>query len=162
MKYLLLMRHAKSSWKDTSLPDHQRPLNKRGRRDAPRMGAHLQGQGLEVDAILCSTAQRARATVEGLLEEYSFEGQVQYLEDLYGAGPGEMLALLVSLPDAYETVMLVSHNPGLDLLLERLSGQSEHMPTASMAYLRFPIERWGDLESEASAELLAFWKPREL
>jgi len=162
VKYILLMRHAKSSWKENDLPDHERPLNKRGRRDAPRMGAHLQGQGLEVDAILCSTAQRARATVEGLLEEYSFEGQVQYLEDLYRADPGEMLALLVSLPDAFETVMLVSHNPGLDLFLAQVSGQNEHMPTASMAYLRFPIERWGDLGKGAEAALLAFWKPRDL
>ena len=87
MKNVLLMRHAKSSWKGDSLPDHQRPLNQRGEHDAPRMGKFLQEQGILLEAILCSTAVRARETAAGLLKKYTFEGEVQYYDDLYKLAP---------------------------------------------------------------------------
>lgn len=162
MKYLVLMRHAKSSWKDSSLADHERPLNKRGKRDAPRMGNHLQAQGIQLDAILCSTALRARQTVEGFLQEYTFEGDVAYTDDLYPGDPETITSILARLPRQIDTVMVIGHNPGFDFFLEQVCGESEHMPTASIAYIRFPIERWSKLLPSGEGELIQFWKPREL
>ena len=162
MKNLLLMRHAKSSWKDVSLPDHQRPLNKRGKRDAPRMGKYLQEQGILLDAILCSTAVRARETVEGFLQEYTFEGEVEYFDDLYGADPATIISILNRLPDKVDTAMVVAHNPGLDDFLETLCDQWGHMATACVAYIRYPLEHWIDLRPVTKCELIHFWSPREI
>ena len=162
MKNVLLMRHAKSSWKDSSLPDHQRPLNKRGTRDAPRMGKFLQGQGISLDAILCSTAVRARETAVGLLKKYTFEGEVQYFDDLYQAGPEMIISILNKLPESIDTAMVIGHNPGMDDFLEMVCDECGHMPTASVAYIKYPIERWLDLRTETMGELVYLWEPREI
>jgi len=162
MKNLLLMRHAKSSWKDSSLPDHQRPLNQRGKQDALRMGKHLKDQGITLDAILCSTAKRARATAVGFLKEYTFEGDVLYVDDLYSAGSEMIVSVLNRLPDSVDTAMVIGHNPGLDDLLGLVCNSDEHMPTACVAYIQFPLERWTDLRPVTRGELTHFWKPREI
>lgn len=162
MKNLLLMRHAKSSWKDTSLLDHQRPLNKRGKEDAPRMGRYLREQGLLLEAILCSTAVRAEDTVEGFLDEYTFEEEVLYFDELYQAGPETIIALLKQLPDELETAMVVAHNPGLDDFLETVCGENEHMPTACVAHIQLPLERWDDFDEATEGKLIQLWKPREV
>ena len=162
MKNLLLMRHAKSSWKDATLPDHQRPLNKRGKQDAPRMGKFLREQGIVLDAILCSTAERARATAKGFLKEYTFEGNVLYIDELYHADPEVIIALLKQLPESVGAAMLIGHNPGLDDFLEMVCDEYEHMSTACVAYIKFPIERWADLREVTRGELVHVWKPREI
>jgi phosphohistidine phosphatase len=162
MKNLLLMRHAKSSWKDDSLPDHQRPLNKRGERDAPRMGELLQEQDIRVDAILCSTAVRARETANGLLQAYTFEGEVQHFDDLYHADPETIVSILNQLPGDTGSAMVIAHNPGLDEFLELMCDEYDHMSTACVADIGFPIERWIELRPVIKGRLLHFWKPREL
>ena len=162
MKNLLLMRHAKSSWKDASLSDHQRPLNQRGKRDAPRMGKYLQEQGIPLDAILCSTAERARATAAGFLGKYTLEGDILYIDDLYLAGPEMIVAHLTRLPDTVDTAMVIAHNPGLDDFLEMVCDEQEHMSTASVAYIQFPIECWVDLRAATRGKLLHLWKPRDI
>jgi len=162
MKNLLLMRHAKSSWKDVSLPDHQRPLNRRGKRDAPRMGKFLQEQGVHLDAILCSTAVRARATAEGFLQEYTFEGEVLYVDDLYHADPETIIYILNQLPEKVDTAMVISHNPGLDYFLEMACDVYDHMTTACVAYISYPLEKWDDLRPMTKGKLIHLWKPREI
>lgn len=162
MKNLLLMRHAKSSWKDASLPDHQRPLNKRGQRDAPRMGKFLQEEGVALDAILCSTAVRARQTAEGFLQEYTFEGEVQYFDDLYGANPETIIALLKQLHESVAAAMVIAHNPGLDDFLGMMCDEYGHMPTASIATVEFSVEAWSDLRESTRGKLVEFWIPREI
>jgi len=162
MKHVLLMRHAKSSWKDDSLPDHQRPLNHRGKTDAPRMGRHLRDQGLHIDAILSSTAIRARQTVDGLLQEFPFDGEVTCFDELYNAGPGEIVSLLNQLPDDFQTVLVVGHNPSLDEFLEIVCDECGHMPTACVAYIKYPLDHWADLREYSKGELLQLWNPREL
>jgi len=162
MKNLLLMRHAKSSWGDSSLPDHQRPLNQRGKRDAPRMGKFLREQGVDLDAILCSTAVRARATAKGLLQEYTFEGEISYYDDLYQADPETIVSVLNQLPGSVTTAMVIAHNPGLDDFLEIVCDECGHMTTANVAYIKYSIERWSDLRVVTRGELLYFWRPREL
>lgn len=162
MKNVLLMRHAKSSWKGASLPDHQRPLNQRGKRDAPRMGKFLQEQGILLDAILCSTAVRARQTAAGLLKKYTFEGEVQYFDDLYQAGPETIISILNRLPEKVDSAMVIGHNPGMDDFLELVCDECGHMPTACVAYIKYPIEGWLDLRTETLGELVHLWEPREI
>ena len=162
MKKLLLMRHAKSSWKDISLNDHQRPLNKRGKRDAPNMGKYLQEQGLVLDLILCSTAKRARTTVKRFLREYDLKGEVFYVDDLYHASFETYFSLLNQLPVDIDTVMIVGHNPEMDYFLEMVCDVYEHLPTATIAVLEFPIEQWSELNEVTPGELVDLWKPREI
>ena len=162
MKKLILFRHAKSSWKDSAIPDHQRPLNKRGKKDAPRMGEYLQDQGVYLDVILCSTAKRARATAKGFLKEYTFEGDLFYIDDLYQARNDTFITLLKQLPENVDTAMIIGHNPEMEIFLEIICDEYEHMPTASMANIRFLIERWIELSVITSGELMNLWVPREI
>ncbi len=164
MKTLLILRHAKSSWKEANLDDHDRPLNKRGKRDAPLMGALLRREELLPDLILSSTARRARATTELVVEESGCEGEAQFLRDLYAAGPEAYIEALSELSNHYECVMVVGHNPGLEELLEWLTGDYEPMPTAALAQVQLPIQSWEELMDldETEASLLNLWRPKEL
>ncbi|MHC5114601.1 MAG: SixA phosphatase family protein [Planctomycetota bacterium] len=162
MKTLLILRHAKSSWKDPHLADHDRPLNKRGRRDAPRMGRLLEEEGLVPNVVLCSTAARARATIELALDACAYGGEVVYDDTLYHAEPEEVLAALANVPDHAERVLVVGHNPGHEALLVELTGVFEVMPTAALAQIELPIERWTDLDDAVRARLVRVWRPKEL
>src|SRR5438105_3329988 len=111
MKTLLVMRHAKSSWKDSEQPDELRPLNKRGKRDAPRIGRLLREKSQVPQAILSSTAERARQTAMAVAEASGFEGEIQFEPSLYAAPPEAYLALLRALPAELQSAMVVAHNP---------------------------------------------------
>ena len=161
MKTLLIMRHAKSSWKDGSLPDVQRPLNKRGLRDAPRMGRLLREQNLVPQAVLSSTAERARQTVAAVAESAGFEAQVQYVDSLYGAAPADYLAVLRGLPDETQVALVVGHNPGAQELVADLTGQDEHLSTAAIAHVELSIEHWSELTMDSEGHLAALWRPKE-
>lgn len=161
-KTLFVLRHAKSSWKDDSLPDHDRPLNSRGEGDAPRMGAFMQEQGLEPELILTSTARRARRTAALVAENSNFSGEIRQVRDLYHADPEEIVEQLRHVPDEYARVMVVGHNPGLEDLLELLTGDWERLPTAALAQITLPILRWQELDDETEGRLLHLWMPREI
>lgn len=162
MKRLLILRHAKSSWKDQRLADHDRPLNKRGKKDAPRMGKLLRAEDLVPDLIVTSTAVRARMTAEAVADASGYEGDVVATGSFYQAGPEEYLAYLHDLPDTYKRVMVVGHNPGLEELLETLTGALEPLPTAALAQIALPIDRWQALDSATPGELVNVWRPRQL
>ena len=160
MKKLILMRHAKSSWDHSALSDHQRPLNLRGKQDAPRMGAHLQEEGVEVDAILCSTAQRTRETLALFLSEYTFQGETLFLDELYHADLRDYLEALADLPDDVETAMLIGHNPTMAYALDFFCDENEKFPTAAVAYIEFDTERWDALIEDHEGKLLGYWTPK--
>ena len=162
MKTILLMRHAKSSWKDASLSDHERPLNKRGKNDAPRMGQLLVEQNLTPDIILCSTAKRARLTVKYLLETCDFSGEIEYLEDLYHADYHTYLEVLRSLSNELETAMIIGHNPEMDEFLNIMCDARDHITTAAIAHIELPHDNWTNFGKDTYAKLVNFWKPREL
>jgi phosphohistidine phosphatase len=162
MKTLLLMRHAKSSWKDDSLADHDRPLNKRGRRTAPKMGQLLRQHDLVPDLILSSTAERANTTARLVAEAVGFQGRVHSIEDLYHAGAATLLAAINCVEDRFARPLVVGHNPAMADLLERLSGQHEPFPTAALAWLELDIDHWRDIDRASTARLLELWQPREL
>jgi phosphohistidine phosphatase len=166
MKTLLLMRHAKSSWKDSKLSDVERPLNKRGKRDAPVMGQLLIDRELIPQQILSSTAVRSLQTAEAVLETITgstdLAPKVEYLDVLYMAEPPEYYKALHSLPDEVERVMVIGHNPGLETLLQLLSNRIESLPTAVLAHLVLPIQTWSELTPDTTGELVDIWRPKEV
>jgi phosphohistidine phosphatase len=162
MKTLLLLRHAKSSWKDASLDDHDRPLNKRGKQDAPCMGRLLRDEGPVPDVIVSSTAKRARKTAEKVAETSGYGGKIEFSEKLYHAEPEAMTRILSGLPEEHGNAMLVGHNPGLEEFLELLTGQYQRVPTAALLQVQLDIGSWKELESNRSGRLVKQWLPREL
>lgn len=162
MKRLFLLRHAKSSWKDPDLTDHDRPLNKRGKRDAPRMGKLLSDEGLIPDLILSSTALRARNTAELVAKASGYPGAIELSGDLYHADVPTFLAVLQELFYDYSGVLLVGHNPGIAEFLYVLTGQSEQMPTAALALVELDVESWWQLDATTKGTLARLWRPREL
>lgn len=161
MKTLLILRHAKSSWEDRSLSDHDRPLNPRGRRDAPRMGRLLEDEELWPALILSSTASRAATTTQLLAEDQSYAGEIRYLSELYLAGPHDYINTVRRVGGDADSLMVVGHNPGLELLVQMMTGDWERMPTAALACIHIPIDDWTDLDT-TGGELAGIWRPKEL
>lgn len=163
MKTLVLFRHAKSSWDDECLDDHDRPLAPRGHRDAPRMGKRLARRGLVPDLLLTSTALRARETANHLAAALGLAGsRIRVERRIYLAGPDELLKVIAALDDSLGNVLLVGHNPGLTDLVNRLlpSLELDNLPTAGVVAIECDIVRWKDIDSETLA--LGFYdSPRQ-
>ena len=142
MKTLLILRHAKSSWKFPDLTDHDRPLNRRGKRDAPRMGRTLRERELVPDLVISSTATRAMDTASAVAKQSGYKGKRIKIESLYAAEPTTYLAVLRELADNYQRVLIVGHNPGIEELIEMLTGEIHIIPTCTLAQIEFDIEKW--------------------
>ena len=162
MKHLLILRHAKSSWRESGIDDHDRPLNERGQRDAPRMGRLLASAGRVPERIVSSTAARARTTAALVAEACGYDGDLLLTEQLYLAGPADCIDVVRAIPNNPASVMLVAHNPGLEQLVELLGGRGERMPTAALAVVALRLDDWSDLRADARGELLELWRPKEL
>ncbi len=162
MKTLLIMRHAKSSWSSDALTDHDRPLNSRGKNDAPRMGALLKEIDLVPDLIVTSTAARARSTADLVAEYCDYEGELLATRLFYHAGVEEYLDGLQAVPEVNPVVMIVGHNPGMAELVEHLTGEPELMTTGNIAVVRLDVARWIDVNEETEGQLVRIWRPKEL
>lgn len=162
MKTLLILRHAKSSWDNLYLSDFERPLNKRGKYDAPRMGKLLRREELVPDIIISSSAKRAMATAESVALSCDYENEITFTRDLYHADPDSYIEALITVDDSVNCVMVVGHNPGIEDMVEQLSGEWERMPTAALAQIQLPVNKWSDLTSDALGDLVAVWRPKEL
>ncbi len=162
MKTLLLMRHAKSSWDHPNLSDHDRPLNQRGERDAPKMGAWLTEMDVIPEKIICSTAKRARQTVDLLIANCPFEGEIIYTREMYHGDVEDFLYEIGKLPDGLNTVMLVGHNPGMEYALDDFCGAMESMPTAAIAHIQFDVDRWNAIGEDGEGVLANIWRPKEI
>jgi len=161
MKTLLLMRHAKSSWKYPDLPDHDRPLKKRGLHDARTMGEHLLERKRVPQLIASSTAVRAEQTARLVAEVTECPTPIDLAPTFYQAGPSAYVAYLRALDDTVMRVLLIGHNPGLEVLLEALTGQPERLPTAAIAEIALQIDAWQDLQETPCGELIAISLPGE-
>ncbi len=161
MKTLLLLRHAKSSWKKTDLPDHERPLNKRGKKEAPSVGSYLKENSLVPDLILSSTAKRAHDTAEVVAEACGFDGEVELYQDLYMSDSASYLNILRCMPDKAKRVLVVGHNPDVEDLLTLLTEVQEHMATAALAVINLPISNWEELNEATDGRLQNLWVPHE-
>jgi phosphohistidine phosphatase len=162
MKTLLVLRHAKSSWNHPELDDHERPLNERGRRDGPRMGELMRKYGLMPDILISSDAVRAQLTAGAVAEAARYAGEILLDPRLYMASPADILSLLRTVRENAETVMIIGHNPGLEELVERLTGERQDLPTAALAHIVLEIAHWRDLTLSTRGTLLGHWRPKEL
>lgn len=167
MHTLYLLRHAKSSWSDPTLPDHERPLAPRGLRDAKRIARHIRRLEVRPALVLCSSATRTRETFE-LVQPALGDAPVQVEEELYAAPSGALLERLRAVSDKVGSLLLIGHNPGLyDLALVLASTGAEldrleaKFPTAGFATLAVPRSPWSRL-GEGDAELVAYVVPKQL
>lgn len=165
-RILYLLRHAKSSWDDPELEDHERPLAPRGRRAVTVLAKHLRAERIEPDLVLCSSARRTRETLEGV----DPPGERVIEAHLYGASVGELLGRLQRIPDGVQSAMVIGHNPALQVLALRLAAGNEDssdlaeiqrkLPTGALVTLSFE-GAWNDL-APGSARLTAYVRPRQL
>ena len=163
-KQLLIMRHAKSSWKDIGQTDFERVLNNRGRRVAPQMGQYLVDQNVVPDKIISSSANRAAQTTELVAEAAGVaDTDVQYVKYLYHAPADEYLEALERFDgENVERLMMVGHNPGLEELIYRLAKAHERMPTAAIARFDLGDKDWISIRKPFKAKLLSVWRPKEV
>lgn len=164
MKTLLLMRHAKSQFKDSDIPDFERPLSKRGEKDSIRMGKVLKDKNLVPDLILSSTAVRTARTAEAVAEKCGYKGEIVYSNEFYLGEPDVYFETLGSLgdEDGPNIVLVLGHNPGLESLLQLLSDKVESLPTGAIAHLKLPIRSWKALNKDIIGNLADLWRPRDL
>lgn len=156
---ILLMRHAKSSLGDPDLPDHDRPLNKRGRQSAPYMGALLREKGLLPDIILTSTARRAVETADLVVSALQFEGEILSTSRLYLAEPSNYFDLFAEVPLGAGRALFVAHNPGIAELVFQLTTQHREMCTAGVAHISCQTDEIAHVNRTTKCELLAFYRP---
>ena len=142
IRRIVLMRHAKSSWTSGAPTDHARPLNRRGRRAAPKVGARLARLGWVPDRVVSSDAERTRETFARMREVLGYAGEATFTPDLYLAGVDEVRRVVAALPGEVRTVLLLGHNPGWEESLAWLSGRDEVMKTASAALLSTEADEW--------------------
>jgi phosphohistidine phosphatase len=167
MKQLFLLRHAKSSWDDADLADHDRPLAPRGERALKLMAEHLGRERVTPALVLCSSAVRTRETLERIAPALGEGIPVEIERGLYGASEQRLLERLRAVDDEVESVMLIGHNPGVAQLARSLAGSGRNVadlsgkyPTGAVATLEFS-GRWGDLQP-GRAELTDFVTPKQL
>jgi phosphohistidine phosphatase len=161
MKTILLMRHAKSSWKHKKLKDIERPLNARGEKDAPEMGRLLLKKNIIPGLIVSSPAVRARRTAELVAKKCHYEKEIQYIDNLYMAEAPEILNCLSTLPDDVNQVLMISHNPGLEYTLQLLTGKVESLSTSTIVKISLPVEHWSEINTETHGELEKVWRPKD-
>ena len=166
------MRHAKSSWAEPGSSDHDRALSKRGLRDAPRMGRYISDQGYAPDLIICSTAVRARETLRLALPAIQAlnDPEVMFAGEVYGAVPRDILETIAQNGDTAGTILVVGHNPGLQLLALHLAGSGEpddrdllaqKFPTCGLAVIDFKAPSWSTI-AQQRGELVEFTSPKRL
>lgn len=164
MKQLLLIRHGKSDWDHPGLTDHDRPLNDRGLRDAPRIASALIGRGVRPDLIVSSTAVRALTTAQLLAGKMGYPPEnIREAPALYLASPGVILRAIQQLDEAAGTVMIFGHNPGMHEAVAAFAAGEEvaDFPTLAVARIEISAEHWGSVEWD-SARLLELIIPRGL
>ncbi len=162
MKRLTLFRHAKSSWKDAALADHDRPLSGRGERDAPKMGARLLARKARPSLIMASTAVRAVTTARQVAESLAYPMEfLQTERRLYLAAPNEILELIESQEDNFSDLLIVGHNPGLTDLANQLLPDLglDNLPTAGVVAMEFPTREWSKV-AQSDAKLLYLDYPK--
>ena len=170
-KRLYVLRHAKSSWEEHDAADHERSLSERGRRAVRVVATYMEAEGIEPELVLCSTARRTRETLEGL----RLTGTVLVEHRLYGASADDLLERLRSLPTELGSVMLIGHNPALQMLVMRLAGGERSgrgegvegleeirrkLPTGALVTLE-TTDEWAELDV-GSAELVDYVRPKGL
>lgn len=162
MKYLTIARHAKSDWNHPNLADYERPLNKRGLKDAPEMGRRLAETGFSPDLIISSPAKRAITTARKIAKQIGYNKEaIVEAGKFYGAGYSEMLRIIASFDDQYEHVMIFGHNPCWTVLVNQLTGNEiPNVPTCGIVRIEFDADTWNEVVP-FTGNLLDFDYPRK-
>jgi len=148
MKKLFLIRHAKSSWANIDLDDFDRPLNSRGKRDAPAMAKRLKAKGVFPDMIVTSAAKRARKTAQKFAKVLGYDkNKIYSLEKLYGCSEKTLLEVLKNTDDKVKVLFLIGHNPELNELAEYLVGFDENIVTSGVVSIDFDVAKWDDISA---------------
>jgi phosphohistidine phosphatase len=142
MKTLFLLRHAKSSWKDATLKDFDRPLNKRGLKDIKIIGKFIRRKSISPSLIISSTAERARLTAELLLKSSGLKVELRFDERIYEASVDRLLEVISEVEETCTEVMLIGHNPGFENLHSSLTGMTSPLPTAGLACIELSVDKW--------------------
>lgn len=158
---LYLLRHAKSSWKDASMRDFDRPLKGRGRDAAKQIGKRLASEKPQPVLVVCSPAARTRETAEIVLENSNLKADVTFEQRIYEASLRDLLHVVSGIPDDKEVVMMIGHNPGFEELTAYLSGEHRRMPTCALAKIRLDVTSWKDIKA-GEGTLAWFITPKEL
>jgi phosphohistidine phosphatase len=161
VKTLFLLRHAKSSRKDQSLPDFERPLNGRGKQAAEKIGRYLKRELIVPELVLSSPAARARETIERVAKAAKWSVEVRFDQRIYEAGGLRLLEVISQIENERKAVLLVGHNPGIEELLMLLAGESKKVPTGALMKLELKSSKWATAADKRAK--LAWWiKPRKL
>lgn len=161
MKHLFLLRHAKSSWDDDSLDDFDRPLNPRGKKAAPMMGKVLKERDIAPDIVLCSPAKRTKQTLKLVNETAKLKSDVTFDEAIYDASAADLRKLLKKQKNSVKSVLLIGHNPGLEELLEDLTGKYERLPTAALVQVDITADEWSSINNGGN-KLAWIVRPKDL
>ena len=163
MKTLILVRHAKSSWDDPALPDLDRPLNERGKKDAPKMAERLADKKIKIDAFISSPAKRAKKTAELFIKEFDRdENEIILIPSLYHADVDEFFEAISVFDDKYKSIAVFSHNPGITSFANKLveKAQLDNLPTCSVFAVKADIRNWSEFK-EAKKEFWFFDYPKK-
>jgi phosphohistidine phosphatase len=156
LKQLTVVRHAKSSWKYPDLVDHDRPLNKRGERDAPTMGDRLAARGYRPELVISSSANRALTTAMAIADAVGYPpNEIVVEQRIYGIGVTRLIALVQEMAEAVDNVMVFGHNPTMTQIIGHLSSESlDNLPTCGVAQFVFDFDSWAKLGEELATEVV--------
>jgi phosphohistidine phosphatase len=161
MRTLYLLRHAKSSWKGESVADFERPLAGRGRKACVVIARLIQAREIQFDLILSSSAVRARETIELIRQYAKLRNELRFDERIYDASANRLLEIVSEIESDRKSLLVVGHNPGLEDLLQLLTGDKQNLPTASLAKIKLKISKWSEhYENKASLDWIE--RPKEL
>lgn len=155
MRTLLLIRHAKSSWDDAALSDFERPLNERGKKDAPEMAERLAGKKIKIDAFFSSPAKRAARTARAFAKEFNKnKDEIIFKSELYLASVDVFYDVIKKVDDSLDCIAVFSHNPGItDFVNELTEVQIDNIPTCGVFAVKADIQHWADFKEDK----LKFW-----
>ncbi|RYD55567.1 MAG: histidine phosphatase family protein [Sphingobacteriales bacterium] len=159
---LVMIRHAKSSWANPLQSDFERPLNERGERDAPMMGARLKEQGILPDLIISSTAKRAKSTAKKIAAALDYDhSRIQMQDNLYHCIPSVFEEAIYAVDDKIKTLFIVAHNPGITDFVNQLSGsfKIDNMPTCGVVVAKMNMEEWNQF-ANATKQVFLFDYPK--
>ena len=160
MKKLYLIRHAKSSWRDKTLDDFDRPLNKRGELNAPFMGEKLKKKKVVPDIIISSPALRSKITAQIIAKKVKYSKKIVFNEALYESSVSELYNTLIKVDDENSTLFLVGHNTGINIFVENYVSLYDNVPTCGIVEIEFDCKSWKDISTK-NAKLVSFDYPKK-
>ena len=163
-KVLLILRHAKSSWKNKKLSDHDRPLNKRGRREAIKMGEYLSKVNMIPDSIITSSALRAIETTTAVCRNCKYDKLVEVNFAFYKGGVDAYIQAISITPQDKTKLLIVGHNPDLEDLVSVITGRTIRIPTCTLVQIKWARENWKyiQLHSQLYGEIRTIWRPKKI